>query len=859
MEKREIFYFTIILVFLLSLTKSDDTASNSPVINAIRFYPDRSFSSICYDSKRDNLLIFFSNKTFVLYHRESRGLNVLTRKILSLDAVKCIYSPALDLYILASSKGKLIFLDPESLRLVREENILLKGETVFTFEVTNDGKYLILGLKISYEGAAADRIAIISLQSFKRLYVWDFSTKSNKLVQLFFMRSYLNNLLIVEYLDKLCKICELTETRIAIFNVSATKILWEKAFGLSCLGVDDEKGKLIAVRYSQNPGDKTCPYIVLDMKSFTSFSSKIYGKIFSTAIKGDIAYFFYRTNDKDEVFVLEGKNLRTNKTTFKKIYRERGLLSFLGRYLVYATASKIRIFSGSKNIETITVENIIPPRYPDNIYRLKENVILIKYGNRLLYILEAKRFLRLTITLYTEQNKPPPNSTITVHLKNGSMIRIYTNNGSAILRVPPGKIKIEVSAKGYSYVEREMVITDNTNIKIYMSRSVIQRTPIVVTVLDETNKPICGALVGVVRENNTYYSGMTDEYGKVRFDAVEYGNYTLLIEKEGFYERKIRLNVDKSVINLTITLKRIVYNVTIRLPGNLSKSELEVSLMSVEDKELVYKGKSVGNTIIFTNVLPGTYEILLYSPRCIVENYNKTSRIIVNSNLNFSILISCINPNMTPSKVNPDVIIKIINESVQYSRKLNYELPYIVASEVDGEEVKISLNKSKVIILEFFYTRCEGCKYLIPVLRNIMSNESLQAEIYSLTVNPSDNEYLLTMYKKENNITWTVLKDSEKLYSRLNISTYPTVVVAYKGKLIFMGIGAKEEIYNLSKFKQIYRTLQKLSSILNLLYDNIHYVLILCSLILILIYKVCEGSDEKYYYELSLNKHGGSR
>ncbi len=855
MDKR-FFYFFLIGIYLISFigNRYNNVYSENGIIDYLRLYSHKSITSICYDTKRDKIFIAFSNKTIALYDLSKKRAILSYRKSLEDVLIKCQYVSSLDEYISISETGKLYIFDPTSLRLIREENIVKKDETIFTFTVTNNGRYLVIGLKFLYKGAALDRLVIISLASFKRVYVWDIYSKENKLVQLFYLKSFLNDLVVVEYIDTICELCELTEARIAVLNTSSKRIIYEKMIGLSDIYIDKYSKKIIAVRYTLDMKDMSCPYIIVDAEKWDEKNGKVPGKIISTALRDNKLFFLYESLSKNKEYMIEAYYL-DGKLYFQKKVSERGFLCFLNEYLVYATISKIVLFEGPNVVKKIVVDNTIPPRNPETYINPRKDIIIFKFGQHLLYILWFKNIFRLSLYVYDQNHMPLKDVNVTIILSNKNIIKGVTDsNGYYSTNVIAGLTRIEIDAKGYVFQSRNVYVIEDVTIKVFLKKKVSPRTTLIVNVLDnEKRTPIKDVFIRLVGDNENYFSEITNEQGFARFDEIERGIYILSCKKDSYIPRNVTITLNESVVNVTILLNRITYNVTINVITNSKEifGNSSILLFNTFDNTTIYRNITEKRITIY-NIKPGVYELNVFSKICPVQVYNMTKKLVINDNISFSLFLSCRKNSTTLPIIDPYIVIKIVNKSVQYSKIVNFSFTSFTASTPDGKNINIQLdNSSNVYIIEFFYTRCEGCKYLIPVFKSILNNSTLSkyVKIYSLTVNPSDNEYLINMYIKENNITWMILKDSEYIYNRLNVSSYPTVLIIYKGKIIYIGIGAKEELTNVSKFEEVYKILSNLNNLLNLLYENIGIFFIVLSMILLVIYWFLILWDKRYFEE----------
>lgn len=86
---------------------------------------------------------------------------------------------------------------------------------------------------------------------------------------------------------------------------------------------------------------------------------------------------------------------------------------------------------------------------------------------------------------------------------------------------------------------------------------------------------------------------------------------------------------------------------------------------------------------------------------------------------------------------------------------------------------------------------------MLPVLKRIA--ESGNATVVSLSVSPLDTNEVLRRYIEENNVTWLVGRAGDDLVQAFNVSAFPTVVVIDGDRVVFVGMGAKEELESAQK------------------------------------------------------------
>jgi peroxiredoxin len=80
---------------------------------------------------------------------------------------------------------------------------------------------------------------------------------------------------------------------------------------------------------------------------------------------------------------------------------------------------------------------------------------------------------------------------------------------------------------------------------------------------------------------------------------------------------------------------------------------------------------------------------------------------------------------------------------------------------LDGRTVTLSALKGRVILLNFWSTRCAPCTAEMPSLERLYTSLRKKGlDVYAVSIDPSDKS--VREFIREKNITFTILLDSEK-------------------------------------------------------------------------------------------------
>lgn len=123
--------------------------------------------------------------------------------------------------------------------------------------------------------------------------------------------------------------------------------------------------------------------------------------------------------------------------------------------------------------------------------------------------------------------------------------------------------------------------------------------------------------------------------------------------------------------------------------------------------------------------------------------------------------------------------------------------PEVSLSTIDGKAVKLSDQKGKVVVLDFWATWCPPCRLSLPHVQELSQKKDLlEKGLAVFAVNAKEDKEDVEPFMKKNSYSFTVLMDAEgKAMDAYGVRGIPTtVVVGRDGKVknVFVGFNPKE-------------------------------------------------------------------
>lgn len=108
--------------------------------------------------------------------------------------------------------------------------------------------------------------------------------------------------------------------------------------------------------------------------------------------------------------------------------------------------------------------------------------------------------------------------------------------------------------------------------------------------------------------------------------------------------------------------------------------------------------------------------------------------------------------------------------------------PDFTITSVDGDIITLSSYRNKqVVLLDFMYIACPGCKIVADNLKEMVPSFGSNLQVISVDVLSSDSEGALKAYRDSQNITWLVARDTDSLNTKYEVGQeLPKVVIVDK-------------------------------------------------------------------------------
>ncbi len=120
--------------------------------------------------------------------------------------------------------------------------------------------------------------------------------------------------------------------------------------------------------------------------------------------------------------------------------------------------------------------------------------------------------------------------------------------------------------------------------------------------------------------------------------------------------------------------------------------------------------------------------------------------------------------------------------------------PNFTLTDIDGKTFSLSDFRGKVVILNFFSSRCGPCNTEMSHLKAVQKEFGGRLVIISLSVRLSyDTDEILRQFRADHGITWIIARDTANVREKYAVSTIPTLsIIDQKGDMRYRHAGLTE-------------------------------------------------------------------
>ncbi|MGB1308948.1 MAG: peroxiredoxin family protein [Oceanihabitans sp.] len=207
------------------------------------------------------------------------------------------------------------------------------------------------------------------------------------------------------------------------------------------------------------------------------------------------------------------------------------------------------------------------------------------------------------------------------------------------------------------------------------------------------------------------------------------------------------------------------------IPNNqkqLTEKQLEIAQISITPDVLLFseKGKilDASNMVLMTNPE--------YQPLFFANNQGNVKSVVFIKKNNA--------PNIIPT-----------NKEAQFT-KGEPALDFI-ATDLSGKRYKLSELRGKVVVLNFWFTKCSPCVMEIPDLNHLTSFYK-EKEVVFLAITFNKKE-IVKPFLKKHPFKYAILADANAVVDSYNVNSFPTnIIINKKGEIVYKGIGYRTNI-----------------------------------------------------------------
>lgn len=145
-------------------------------------------------------------------------------------------------------------------------------------------------------------------------------------------------------------------------------------------------------------------------------------------------------------------------------------------------------------------------------------------------------------------------------------------------------------------------------------------------------------------------------------------------------------------------------------------------------------------------------------------------------------------------------LIKIEGENSAYLKRwIGKPFPDFQLYDINRNILTSSTFQDKLVIINFWFTRCMPCIKEMPELNELVHKYSQNKEVLFLAYS-FDSETELNAFLEKRSFKYNIIPNSKTLIDELNITNYPTHMIVNDGVIEKILIGSKDIFKNLDNY-----------------------------------------------------------
>ena len=140
------------------------------------------------------------------------------------------------------------------------------------------------------------------------------------------------------------------------------------------------------------------------------------------------------------------------------------------------------------------------------------------------------------------------------------------------------------------------------------------------------------------------------------------------------------------------------------------------------------------------------------------------------------------------------------SQKISESEKLGLEAPAFSVRSINGKKFKSKNLKGKVIVVNFWFIKCNPCIKEMPELNNLkheFAGKNVEFLAFAL-----DEEYKIANFLKKHPFDYDIIEESRYIAQKFGVKSYPTnIIIDQDGKIEYYKSAYNSRIYNAMKYK----------------------------------------------------------